>query len=232
MKTHRPVLNALLCFAAFSALLLSHPARTFAQEQLDYEAEFKRALEMVRANKLPEALPVLEKLNGAKPDDTVVLELLSYAVFAKAAFEKDAEKRKKEFLRARSLAERAKELGRNSQVVRLILEQIPADGNIPAPAASEKRSPGEEPLMEGGAAFAKGDMERAAEHYERAMKLDPKLYEAPLFLGDAYHKMGRNDKAYESYARAVAIDPDRDTAYRYWGNVLMREDKLKEAKEK
>ena len=63
MKTRRPVLNALLCFAAFSALLLSHPARTFAQEQPDYEAEFKRALEMVRANKLSEALPVLEKLN-------------------------------------------------------------------------------------------------------------------------------------------------------------------------
>jgi len=75
-------------------------------------------------------------------------------------------------------------------------------------------------------------MERAIEHYERALKLEPKLYEAPLFIGDAYHKMGKNDKAYESYARAVAIDPDRETAYRYWGNVLMRENKLKESKEK
>ena len=55
---------------------------------------------------------------------------------------------------------------------------------------------------------------------------------APLFIGDAYHTMGKNNKAYESYARAVAIDPDRDTAYRYWGNVLMRENNLKEAKEK
>jgi tetratricopeptide (TPR) repeat protein len=232
MKTRRPVLNALLCFAAFSVLLLSAPARTFAQGQPEYEADFKRALEMVRANKLPEALPILEKLHGAKPDDAVVLELLAYALFAKAAVEKDAEKRKKEFLRARSLAERAKELGRDSQVVQLILEQIPADGNMPTLAASEKRSPAEESLLEGEAAFAKGEMERAVEHYERALKLNPKLYEAPLFIGDAYHKMGKNDKAYESYARAVAIDPDRDTAYRYWGNVLMREDKLKEAKEK
>jgi tetratricopeptide (TPR) repeat protein len=103
---------------------------------------------------------------------------------------------------------------------------------MPLLAASEKRTPTLESLMEGEAAFAKGEMERAVEHYERALKLDPKLYEAPLFIGDAYHKMGKNDKAYESYARAVAIDPDRDTAYRYWGNVLMREDKLKEAKEK
>jgi len=87
-------------------------------------------------------------------------------------------------------------------------------------------------LVEGEAAFSKGEMERAIEHYERALKLDPKLYEAPLYIGDAYNTSGKKDKAYESYARAVAIDPDRETAYRYWGNVLMRENKLKEAKEK
>jgi tetratricopeptide (TPR) repeat protein len=113
-----------------------------------------------------------------------------------------------------------------------MLERIPADGNLSTLADSNKRTPAEEALMEGGAAYAKGEMDRAIEHYERAQKLDPTLYEAPLFIGDAYHKMGKNDKAYESYARAVAIDPDRDTAYRYWGNVLMRDGKLKEAKEK
>ncbi len=232
MKNRRPVINALLCFAVLSALLLSYPAQTSAQEQPDYEAELKRAIQLVQTHKMTEAAPILEKLHASKPDDAVVLELLSYTIFANAAVEKDAEKRKKELLRARSLAERAKELGRNTQLVRLLLEQIPADGNVPTLAASEKRSPAEEALMEGEAAFAKGELERAIEHYERALKIEPKLYEAPLFIGDAYHKMGKNDKAYESYERAVAIDPDRDTAYRYWGNVLMREDKLKEAKEK
>src|SRR5262245_55522668 len=53
-----------------------------------------------------------------------------------------------------------------------------------------------------------------------------------FFIVDAYQKMDKNDKVCESCARAVAIDPDRDTAYRYWGNALMRENKLKEAKEK
>jgi predicted negative regulator of RcsB-dependent stress response len=232
MKKSHPVLKAFLCFVVLSALPLSDPARTFAQEQPDYEAEFKRAFELVQANKMPEATPILEKLHSAKPDDTVVLELLSYAIFVSAAIEKDGEKRKKNILRARSLAERAKKLGRDSQLVQSLLEQIPADGNLPLLAASEKRSPAEDALMEGESAFAKGEMERAIEHYERALKLEPKLYEAPLFIGDAYYKMGNKDKAYESYARAVAIDPDRDTAYRYWGNVLMRENNLKEAKEK
>jgi tetratricopeptide (TPR) repeat protein len=86
--------------------------------------------------------------------------------------------------------------------------------------------------MEGEAAFVRGEMERALEHYERAAKLNPKMYEAPLFTGDVYFKMGKIDKAGESYARAIAINPDLDTAYRYWGNVLMEAGKLKEAREK
>src|SRR5215831_18864525 len=232
MKTRRPVLNALLCFAALSALLLSRPARTFAQEQSAYEADFKRAFELVKANKMTEAAPILEKLHEAKPDDTAVLELLAYAISVNTALEKDADKRKKELLRARSMAERAKAMGRNSQIIQLLLELISPEGEMAGMAGSGKRTPAEEALMEGEAAFSKGEMERAIEHYERALKLDPKLYEAPLFIGDAYNTSGKKDKAYESYARAVAIDPDRETAYRYWGNVLMRENKLKEAKEK
>jgi tetratricopeptide (TPR) repeat protein len=232
MKNRRPVLNALHCFAALSILLLSGPARTFAQDNTDYEADLNRAVELVKSYKMPEAVPILEKLHSARPDDMIVLESLAFAISTIATAEKDPEKRKKEFLRARELAERAKKLGDNSERIQLLLEYIPPDGNMPTLTGIEKRSPAEEALMEGEAAFAKGDMERAIEHYERALKLEPKLYDAPLFIGDAYHKLGKNDKAYESYARAVAIDPDRDTAYRYWGNVLMRENNLKDAKEK
>jgi len=232
MKTRHPVMNAILCFAALSALLLSRPARAFAQEQSAYEADFKRAVELVKAYKMSEATPILEKLHEAKPDDTAVLELLAHAISVNVALEKDADKRKKELLRARSLAERAKGLGRNSRLIQLLLELISPEGEMAGIAGSGKTTPAEEALNEGEAAFSKGEMERAIEHYERALKLDPKLYEAPLSIGDAYHAMGKNDKAYESYARAVAIDPDRETAYRYWGDVLMREDKLNEAKEK
>src|SRR5262245_57550047 len=112
MKNNRLVLNAILCFAALSALLLSSPAPTIAQEQPNYEADLKRAVALVNANKMPEAAPILEKLHEAKPDDAVVLELLACAISVNTATEKDTGKRKKELLRARSLAERAKELGR------------------------------------------------------------------------------------------------------------------------
>src|SRR5690606_24026923 len=128
MKNHRPVLKAILCFIALSTALMSGPAKTFAQDSLDYAAEFKRAAELIQANNMVEALPLLEKLHTAKPDDAVVLELLAYAISANAVIEKDAGKRKKDYLRARSLAERAKELGRNTQLVQLLLEQISPEG--------------------------------------------------------------------------------------------------------
>ncbi len=232
MKNRRPVLTALLRFLALSGLLFCGAARALAQDKPDYEADLKRAIQLVQTHNMPEAAPILEKLHKAKPDDTVVLENLAYAISVIAASEKDSEKRKKEILRARALAERAKQLGADSERLQFMLEQLPADGNLPTLAGAANRTPAEDALMDGETAFAKGEMGQAIEHYERALKLEPKLYEAPLFIGDAYYKMGKHDKAYESYARAVAIDPDRDTAYRYWGNVLLRENKLKEAKEK
>src|SRR5215510_10968165 len=174
MKTRRPVLNALLCFAALSALLLSRPARTFAQEQSAYEADFKLAFELVKANKIPEAAPILEKLHEAKPDDAAVLELLAYSISVNMALEKDAGKRKKELLRARSMAERAKEMGRNSQIVQLLLELISPEGEMAGIAGSYKRTPSEQALLEGEAACSKGEMERSLYPYECALKIAPK----------------------------------------------------------
>src|SRR5215510_16559117 len=112
--------------------------------------------------------------NRAKPDDAAVLELLAHAISVNVALEKDADKRKKELLRARSLAERAKELGRNTQLIQLLLELISPEGEMAGIAGSGKSTPAEEALIEGEAAFSKGEMERAIEHYERAIKLDPK----------------------------------------------------------
>jgi tetratricopeptide (TPR) repeat protein len=230
MKIRRFIPLCIFCFA-LTALLTSEIAGGFAQDAPDYDAERRRALELLQANRIPEAVPLLEKLHKSNPDDPVVLEWLAATSFAATATETDASKRKELFLRARALAERAKELGRDSQLMQLILD-FPADGEVPEPWSSAKPSPAIDTLREGEAAFARGEMDLAIRHYTKAHELDPDLYEAPLFIGDAYFTMGNRDKAYDYYARAVLIDSDRDTAYRYWGNVLLRAGKLKEAKEK
>src|SRR5262249_584196 len=60
-----------------------------------------------------------------------------------------------------------------------------------------------------------------------------KLYEAALYIGDAYYKTdGKLDLAGEWFAKAIAINPNRETAYRYWGDALMKQNKDTEARDK
>ena len=90
----------------------------------------------------------------------------------------------------------------------------------------------DEAMREGEAAFAKGEFPKALEHYQRALLLDPKLYEAALMIGDIYFKSAEQDKAGEWFARAIEINPDRETAYRYWGDSLMKQGRVTEAGDK
>ena len=102
------------------------------------------------------------------------------------------------------------------------------DGDISFSAKKEV----DEAMREGEGAFAKGDFPKAIEMYQRALLLDPNLYEAALFIGDVYYKNADQAKAGEWFGRAIQINPDRETAYRYWGDSLMKQGKVTEAGDK
>lgn len=216
-------------FGIFLVLLLAFSALP-AKAQDTYDADRQRAFQLVQENNLVAALPLLEKLAAAKPDDTGVLQHLALAVAAQAVASKDPEQMKQGFRRARALAEKCRQLGDNSQLVQTILERLPTEEQMNAPA--KPGTPAEDALQAGEAAFSGGDFKTALAEYERAEKLDPKLYEAPLFAGDVHYKLKDIEKAGAAYARAIAIDPDRDTAYRFWGNVLLQSGRMEESKQK
>jgi tetratricopeptide (TPR) repeat protein len=75
-------------------------------------------------------------------------------------------------------------------------------------------------------------MPKALEFYQKALLLDPTMYEAALYIGDVYYKTADQKKANEWFARAVAINPDRETAYRYWADALMKQGRVTEAGDK
>jgi tetratricopeptide (TPR) repeat protein len=227
MGNTRVFLSALICCLTLLALNPLTFAQTSAENKFDYDAERKKALQLTEENKYADALPILEKLAATKPDDAVVLERLAVSVLVSASV-----KTKKDLLRVRSLAQRSRELGNNSSVVQMILENVPVDGNPDSFNANRKRTPAEEAVHLGEESFGKGELKTAIEHYERAAQLDPKLYNAPLFIGDTYLKMKEIDKAGEYFAKAIAIDPDRETAYRYWGDGLMKAGRMEESRAK
>src|SRR5215213_154439 len=216
-------------FAQFGILVLLLLA-SFATATAQGDPDRQRAFQLYRDAKYVEALPLFEQLALKYPEDRDVIENLGMLVFTQSAYLKTPEERKSARKRGRALLMQAQKLGANSALLSAMIEGIPSDGGDDGSFSSKKEV--DEAMHEGEAAFAKEDFPKAIEMYQRALLLDPKLYEAALFTGDVYFKTADQVKAAEWFARAVAINPDRETAYRYWGDSLMKQGKVTEAGEK
>ena len=207
-------------------LLLGSVVTAKAQDDSDRQ----RAFQLYKDGKYVESLPLFEQLALKYPEDPAVIENLGMLVFTQSAYLKTPEERKSARKRGRALLVQALKLGSHSTLLNALVAGIPVDGGEDGSFSAQKEV--DEAMHEGEAAFAKGEHEKALEMYQRALLLDPKLYEAALFTGDVYFQTADQVKAAEWFARAVAINPDRETAYRYWGDSLMKQGKVTEAGEK
>src|SRR4030095_12659673 len=202
------------------------PAAFAAQDDEDR----RRAFQLYKDAKYVEALPVFEKLAAVRPNDPEVIETYGLLVIMQTSFLKDAAARRQARVKGRELLLRAKQLGANSPLLGSMLEKIPADGGDDVGFSTKKEV--DDFMREGEAAFARKEYDKALEMYQRALLLDPKLYEAALFTGDVYFATADQQRAGEWFARAVNIDPDRETAYRYWADALMKQGRVPEAGDK
>jgi tetratricopeptide (TPR) repeat protein len=231
----RPLLFV-FCALIFAALLSSSAPTLLAQD-----AETRRALELWEQSKFTEALPLLEKLAAKNPDDPVILSRLGFALYATSTTIKDPQERKKMRARSLSVLRRSQQMGDQSDLTQIAIDALSSKDETQIPFSNIKEA--EQAIRAGEAAFVKGDLDGALVHYERALKLDPRLYEAALYAGDMYFKKGyamtdaaaksaQMTKAGEWFARAIAINEDRETAHRYWGDALMAQGKQQEARAK
>jgi tetratricopeptide (TPR) repeat protein len=227
-----------LSLAAMLALIFSSlmPAAAAARGQDDPDRE--RAFALFANQKFAEALAPLEKLAARYPNDGAVLARFGLTLFLHTIPEADTPERRTRRARARTALARATELSYDDGVQKSLVDQILRELNpdgTDAPKASSKFSKNADvdaAMRNGEEAFLKGDYDAALIAYERAMALDPTIYEAPLFAGDVFLQKGLFDKAGEWYARAIRVNPDREQAYRYWGNTLLRQGRLDEARDK
>lgn len=207
-------------------LLLAFVVTATAQD----DPERQRAFQLYRDAKYVEALPLFEQLALKYPEDPDVIENLGMLVFTQSAYLKTPEERKSARKRGRTLLLQAQKLGANDTMLNALIAGIAPDGGDDGSFSSKKEV--DEAMHEGEAAFAKGEFSKALESYQRALLLDPTLYEAALYIGDVYFKTAEQVKAGDWFARAAKINPDRETAYRYWGDSLMKQGKVTEAGEK
>jgi tetratricopeptide (TPR) repeat protein len=189
----------------------------------------QQGIQLCREYKMPEAAALLEKVVARYPKDTDAHKYLGVALLSRADTQTEPEKRKADRLRARTELLRARELGDNSDLGKTLLASIPEDGS--EDSFSDKAEVNAAMNL-GEAAFAKGEWQDAIKEYSRALELDPKLYMAAVNIGDTYFHLKQTDKAGKWFSRAIQINPDQEIAYRYWGDALMTEGKMKEARGK
>jgi tetratricopeptide (TPR) repeat protein len=192
--------------------VLSLAAAGFAQDD-----EAARANALFQALKRLEALPLYEDLAKAHPNEMLYFERLADCLGAQSAQLSDPAEIKAVRIRMRDAAKRAVELGDTTEYIRMMANTDPDQ-----PLYAGINSPGKALLAEAEKAYTAGDFPTAMNKYIAAANADPKLYEAPLYAGDTAFVQHDLKTAAMWFARAIAIDPDRETAYRYWGDAIMK----------
>jgi tetratricopeptide (TPR) repeat protein len=194
----------------------------------EIEKEAREANALVEQQNLIAALPLYADLHQQQPDNNLYREQLALCLLAKAgtASPQEAANLRSQ---ARTLLLRAQATGDNSNLLQILLEKL---GNKPETVSTAPKSAAEQTLAKAEKAFSSGDLPGSIVLYKQAAEEDPKLYEAPLFAGDAEYKLNHYDEAGAWYAKAIAIDPNRETTYRYWGDVLMHKGDQKQAQSK
>lgn len=216
----------LLSIAVLFVVVCYAPGVCRAQD----DPERAHAFQLYDDGKYAEALPLFEKLVVKYPEDRDVVKNYGFLTIGEGTYLKDPAARKEARRRGREFLLKAQKLGADDALLKTMLEAIPPDGGDDAKLTTKKEA--EDAMREGEAAFSKNDFAKALELYQLALLLDPNLYEAAVFIGDVYYATADQKKAGEWFARAAAMNPDRETAYRYWGDSLMKQGRVTEAGDK
>ena len=222
----RTFLFVCLSFVLFEVLAI-RPIVLSAQSTESLQDLKEKIARLTDAQRLTEALPLLQELVSREPSNAAAYYFLGFAWMAEASNVRDEAARKTLRIRAREAWMKAKELGSRRDILDGLIATIPPDGsttrsfseNIEAQAA----------MTEAEAFFGQGKLQDALRNYQRALQADPKLYEAALFSGDVYNQERDWAQAEKWYQKAMEIDPYREIAYRYSATPLMRQGKLDEA---
>ena len=211
----RPILH-------WSVLLLSiagiafHSASLLAQTGGENTTR-QRAFELFKQDKHLEALPLFEELALKSPDDRDVLLGLSVCLVAESSTLDDENAATKERVRARQVLLKAKKLGNTAPLLQNLLQMLPEDGVV-----KHENTPADQAMRAAEAAFARHDFEEAIRNYTKVLEYDPKNYGAVLFIGDSYFAAKDWIRAGEWYQKAIDLDPNKETAHRYYGDMLQK----------
>lgn len=217
-------------FAVLILCLTACPVALNAQTGESLQQLKERAENLINEIKYTEALPLLERIVAADPKDARMQFYLGFALQGQATQITDEAARRALRVRARAAFVKSKEMGITEPIIDGLINAIPADGNDSR--SFSKHVEANALMLQAEGKFSQGKLDEALANYQRALKLDPKLYYAALFSGDVFTHKGEYDQAEIWYQKAISIDPMIETAYRYSATPLMKQRKHDEALER
>ena len=216
---------------AFALTFITLPASLQAQGLDELKAQAKVLYD---AQKFTEALPILEKIAAAEPNDATTQYYLGFSLIGQALNTPNPAARKALRIRARNAFIKSLDLGLSGDstvaLVKGLAQGIPPDGSDAAGYSDIKEA--NEWMEKGEAAFSTGRMDDALAAYQAALKADPRLYHAALYCGDVSLQKAKYDDAEVWYQKAIKIDPYIETAYRYSATPFMRQKKYDLARDR
>ena len=231
MSNHRLAKRSKFLSSLFlTVLVLQCAVVAHSQTSQDVGALKEQASRLMEQSKYTEALPLLEKIISAEPDNAQMHFYLGFGLLAQANITTSETAQRALRVRARNAFIKSKQLGNKDVLVDALIQSLPADGGIVAgvsPNIEANRA-----MMEAEASFAQGKMDDALRLYQKALGLDPNIYEAALFSGDVFMHKEDYAQAEVWYQKAIKINPDRETAYRYSATPLMKQGKTDEARDR
>ncbi|HKC65979.1 MAG TPA: tetratricopeptide repeat protein, partial [Pyrinomonadaceae bacterium] len=206
------------------------PVAAHAQTGDNLQELKQKAADLMKQQRYTEALPILEKIVAAEPDNAETQFYLGFALIAQANSTKDAAPRKLLRVRARSAFIKSQQLGNKEPLVDALIQSIPPDGSDGK--SFSQNAEADKLMTEAEAFFSQGKLDEALKNYQKALELDPTIYEAALFSGDVYTQRGDFQQAEIWYQKAIKIDPNKETAYRYSATPLMKQGKYDQARDR
>ncbi|MGD9563672.1 MAG: tetratricopeptide repeat protein [Pyrinomonadaceae bacterium] len=224
-----PTLRTIVCAVLFLAACISLSAQT---EEEVAQATVK-AMALIEQQRFAEALPHLEIVVKAIPDDAKIRFFYGWSLIAKSKQVDNLDEAKQLSAKALEQLKEAKKLGMNEpeldSLLALMSGEAPAGSGGPAYSLNAEA---EKLMHKAEGLFVQSNYAEAAKLFEQVLAIDPKVYQAAVSGGDCFVQSGDWAIAEKWYQRAITIDPTRETAYRYSATPLMKQKKYDEARER
>lgn len=211
---------------SFTATLIN------AQTEEELKESMVKALTLFEAKRYSESIPHFELLVKVMPDAPQLRFAYGFALLAKS--KQDATPEEAQVLSAKALEQfkAAKQHGLNDPTNESLIKLLSGEINSEDDGSYSKNPEANKFMNQGESYFAQGKYDDALKSFQKALDLDPTIYQAAVSGADSYLSKGDLANAEIWYQKAIKIDPNRETAYRYSATPLMRQEKYDEARDR